>query len=404
VLGGALDHLDAVVQPLHRVRAFGYDIGLALGDLVFEQVARDDAQLVIAPRRGAHEDATQFDSVEQRCAGAPAADAQQPQLVRAVGELEGEADVGDELDVEIGHRRGPAEVGGAAGAITEHAQVATHRSAIDRLLLGFELVRIDERFRPYRIAVGVREPRVGVQPIGHLEPGVGGLVGAARASAEVAGEAQVAAIVGPAQHRGRDARELVDRVRSHLGTVSAGSDTVAEGVPSYTRRVRIVIGGDHAGFALKQYLQPVLAGWGHDVTDLGTHSEEPVDYPPYCAAVGRAVVAGDADLGIVIGGSGQGEQIAANKVRGVRAALCLELYTAKYARLHNNANVLSLGGRIVAPTLAEEIVRVFLETPFEGGRHVARLEEIAKIEATEQRPEGSGTWSRPIEIELGEEI
>jgi ribose 5-phosphate isomerase B len=148
--------------------------------------------------------------------------------------------------------------------------------------------------------------------------------------------------------------------------------------------VRIVIGGDHAGFALKQYLQPVLTGWGHDVTDLGTYSEEPVDYPPYCAAVGRAVVAGEADLGIIIGGSGQGEQIAANKVRGVRAALCLELYTAKYARLHNNANVLSLGGRIVAPTLAEEIVRVFLETPFEGGRHVARLEEIAKIELGEE--------------------
>jgi len=155
------------------------------------------------------------------------------------------------------------------------------------------------------------------------------------------------------------------------------------GTHRYTRRVRIAIGADHAGFSLKQHLIQVLKEWDHDVEDRGTHSEDPVDYPPICAGVGRVVVAGNADIGIVLGGSGQGEQIAANKVRGVRAALCHDLFTARLARLHNDANVLSMGGRIVAPPLAEEILKVFLETEFQGGRHVARLAEIARIEAEE---------------------
>ncbi len=149
--------------------------------------------------------------------------------------------------------------------------------------------------------------------------------------------------------------------------------------------MRIAIGGDHAGYPLKQHLVQLLKEWGHDVDDLGTHSEDPVDYPPYCAAVARAVVRGDAARGIVLGGSGQGEQISANKVRGARAALCNDLYTARMARAHNDANVLSIGARIVAPPLAEEVVHLFLETPFEGGRHVRRLEEIAEIEQEELR-------------------
>lgn len=148
--------------------------------------------------------------------------------------------------------------------------------------------------------------------------------------------------------------------------------------------MRIAIGGDHAGYPLKQYLVGVLTEWGHAVDDLGTESTAMVDYPPYCAAVARAVVRGDADLGVVLGGSGQGEQISANKVRGARAALCNDLYTARMARRHNNANVLSIGARIVAPELAEEIARIFLETPFEGGRHQRRLDEIAKIEVEEE--------------------
>jgi len=147
--------------------------------------------------------------------------------------------------------------------------------------------------------------------------------------------------------------------------------------------VRIAIGGDHAGYPLKQHLVGVLTEWGHAVDDLGTNSTEPVDYPPFCAAVARAVVRGEADVGVVLGGSGQGEQISANKVHGARAALCNDLYTARMAREHNNANVLSIGARIVAPELAEEIARIFLDTHFDGGRHQRRLDEIAKIEVEE---------------------
>jgi len=148
----------------------------------------------------------------------------------------------------------------------------------------------------------------------------------------------------------------------------------------YHPSVRIAIGADHAGFLLKEHLKATVRHLGHQVEDLGTNSEAPVDYPPFCAAVGRAVVGGGAERGIVLGGSGQGEQIAANKVRGVRAALCNDLYTARLSRQHNDANVLSIGARIVAFGLADEIVAVWLNTPFEGGRHVRRLEQIAEIE------------------------
>jgi ribose 5-phosphate isomerase B len=147
--------------------------------------------------------------------------------------------------------------------------------------------------------------------------------------------------------------------------------------------VKIAIGSDHAGYALKSSLIERLTTLGHEVLDLGTDSEESVDYPPYCAAVGRAVARGDADRGIVLGGSGQGEQIAANKVHGVRAALCNDLFTARLGREHNDANVLSMGGRIVATGLAYEILDVFLGTPFEGGRHVRRIDQIAEIEKEE---------------------
>jgi ribose 5-phosphate isomerase B len=144
--------------------------------------------------------------------------------------------------------------------------------------------------------------------------------------------------------------------------------------------MRIAIGSDHAGFRLKEHLKQVLTEDGHEVDDLGTHSEESVDYPPICAAVGRAVAGGGAERGIVLGGSGQGEQMAANKVRGVRAALCNDLYTARLSREHNDANVLSMGGRIVGEGLADEIVRLWLATPFDGGRHARRVAQIADIE------------------------
>lgn len=145
-------------------------------------------------------------------------------------------------------------------------------------------------------------------------------------------------------------------------------------------RLRIAIGADHAGYELKQHLVEFLSAAGHLVDDQGTHSTESCDYPPICAGVGRTVRDGRADFGIVLGGSGQGEQLAANKVRGVRAALCNDLYTARMARSHNDANVLSIGARIVGVGLAEEIVTSFLSTPFEGGRHARRVAQLTQLE------------------------
>jgi ribose 5-phosphate isomerase B len=144
--------------------------------------------------------------------------------------------------------------------------------------------------------------------------------------------------------------------------------------------VRVTVGSDHAGYPLKQHLIGTLHKLGHEVVDLGTDSEESVDYAPICAAVARTVARGEADRGIVMGGSGQGEQMAANKVRGIRAALCNDLYTARMSRQHNDANVLAIGARIVAPPLADEIVGLWLDTLFEGGRHERRIGQIADIE------------------------
>lgn len=144
--------------------------------------------------------------------------------------------------------------------------------------------------------------------------------------------------------------------------------------------MRIAIGSDHAGFAMKQHLIGTLERLGHTVDDRGTHSDATVDYPPICADVARQVIEGHVDRGIVIGGSGQGEQMAANKVPGARAALCNDLYTARLSREHNDANVLAIGARIIAKTLADEIVTIWLATAFAGGRHQRRIDKIAEIE------------------------
>ena len=140
---------------------------------------------------------------------------------------------------------------------------------------------------------------------------------------------------------------------------------------------RIAIGSDHAGYELKTHLVTFLAAAGHEIDDQGTWSTESVDYPPICAGVGRTVRDGDADFGIVLGGSGQGEQLAANKVRGVRAALCNDLYTARMARAHNDANVLSIGARVVGVGLAEEIVTTWLgQAADPNERHQRRRAKI----------------------------
>jgi ribose 5-phosphate isomerase B len=147
--------------------------------------------------------------------------------------------------------------------------------------------------------------------------------------------------------------------------------------------MRIALASDHAGYPLKVEVAKHLEGAGHEILDLGTDSVAPVDYPPFCAAAARAVVGGDARFGVVMGGSGQGEQISANKVHGVRAALCHDEFTGRLARQHNDANVLALGARVLGVELALTILDMFITTGFEGGRHVPRLAEIAAIEAEE---------------------
>jgi ribose 5-phosphate isomerase B len=143
--------------------------------------------------------------------------------------------------------------------------------------------------------------------------------------------------------------------------------------------MRIAIGSDHAGFRYKEMFRARLTELGHEVKDFGTDSEQPVDYPLYCRPVAEAVARGDAERGVVIGGSGNGEAIVANRVRGVRAALCWNLESAELGRRHNNANVLSVGERMVSEDLAIQILDKWLNTPFDGGRHQRRIDEIDAV-------------------------
>ncbi len=144
--------------------------------------------------------------------------------------------------------------------------------------------------------------------------------------------------------------------------------------------MRVALGCDHAGFLLKQVVAAALEGEGHEVLDEGTGSRTSCDWPDFGARVAARVAAGEAERGIALCGTGVGMSIAANKVPGVRAALCNDLFTARYSRLHNDANVLAMGARVVGPGLAEEIVRTWMDTPFAGGRHSRRLDRLAEIE------------------------
>jgi ribose 5-phosphate isomerase B len=140
--------------------------------------------------------------------------------------------------------------------------------------------------------------------------------------------------------------------------------------------MRIAIGSDHAGFRYKERLRTLLAEWGHEVADFGTHSTDPVDYPVYIRPVAEAVARGEFERGIVLGGSGNGEAIVANRVAGVRCALCWNEESARMGRLHNDANMISLGERMIAEEALAGVVRTWLETPFEGGRHERRIRLI----------------------------
>jgi ribose 5-phosphate isomerase B len=143
---------------------------------------------------------------------------------------------------------------------------------------------------------------------------------------------------------------------------------------------KIAIGSDHAGFALKSQLADHLREAGHDVEDLGTHSEESVDYPEYGALVARAVVQGQADYGVCVCGTGIGIGIAANKVKGARAAVVHDTTSARMARQHNDANVVCVGARLTGPQAAADAVDAFLAAEFEGGRHQRRIDEITDLE------------------------
>lgn len=140
--------------------------------------------------------------------------------------------------------------------------------------------------------------------------------------------------------------------------------------------MKIALGSDHAGFRYKEKIEQLLISLGHDVTDFGTHSEEPVDYPLFIRPVAEAVARGEVERGVVLGGSGNGEAMMANRIRGVRCALCWNVESARLGRQHNDANVISIGQRMVSEDTALEIVRTWLETPFEGGRHVKRIQML----------------------------
>ena len=148
--------------------------------------------------------------------------------------------------------------------------------------------------------------------------------------------------------------------------------------------MKVAIGSDHAGFAAKQALVAALKRMGHSVTDAGTESADPVDYPDFAAQVARAVAADEAERGVLICGTGIGMSMAANKIHGVRAAVVTNEFTAEMSRRHNDANILCLGARVLALEKMEEFCRIFLETPFEGGRHAGRVGKITKLD--EGRP------------------
>ncbi len=144
--------------------------------------------------------------------------------------------------------------------------------------------------------------------------------------------------------------------------------------------MRIALGSDHAGWEMKEDLKLYLEKIKHEVKDLGTNSPKSVDYPDYALAVARVVARGEAERGIIICGTGIGSSIVANKVSGIRAALCHNSYTAEKSRSHNDANVLCLGGRVIDKKSAREIVKVWIGTPFSGARHARRVEKVKKID------------------------
>lgn len=171
-----------------------------------------------------------------------------------------------------------------------------------------------------------------------------------------------------------------DLAKSLGVAMTTARDSVERTQPGDARTGTVVLGADHGGFALKEALKPWVAELGFSPLDVGTHSTEPVDYPVFAARVADTVADGRARFGIMVDGAGLGSSMVANKIAGIRAALCYDITTANNAREHNNANVLTLGGTLLGERLAREIVREFLTTPFGGGRHQRRVAMIDALD------------------------
>ena len=186
-------------------------------------------------------------------------------------------------------------------------------------------------------------------------------------------------LITPLAREEAERRGITFRIASARDKETFPTAALAEGSAEISARV-VAIGADHGGYELKQQLKSHLRDWGYQVLDLGTDSAEAVDYPDFAESVGNAVARGEAWLGIVLDSAGIGSSIAANKVPGVRAALCYDRATARNSREHNDANVLTLGAKLIAPEAAREIVALWLSTPFAGGRHQRRVEKIRSIE------------------------
>jgi ribose 5-phosphate isomerase B len=186
-------------------------------------------------------------------------------------------------------------------------------------------------------------------------------------------------LITPLAREEAERRGITLRIASARDKETSPAAASAESSAEKSTRV-VAIGADHGGFELKQQLKSHLRDWGYQVLDLGTGNADAVDYPDFAEAVGNAVARGEAWLGIVLDSAGIGSSIAANKVPGVRAALCYDRATARNSREHNDANVLSLGAKLIAPEAAREIVALWLSTPFAGGRHQRRVDKIRSIE------------------------
>jgi|HubBroStandDraft_2_1064218.scaffolds.fasta_scaffold34989_3 ribose 5-phosphate isomerase B len=193
-------------------------------------------------------------------------------------------------------------------------------------------------------------------------------------------------LITPLARDEAERRGITFRVVSAHDREAGSTAGSKEGSPEKSARI-VAIGADHGGFELKEQLKSYLRDWGYQVLDLGTGSAEAVDYPDFAEAVGKAVAQGEAWLGIVLDSAGIGSSIAANKVPGVRAALCYDRATARNSREHNDANVLTLGAKLIAPEAAREIVALWLSTPFAGGRHQRRVDKIRSIEERSARRE-----------------